>query len=66
MFARRTAFNLPAGDHQWKVAIDDSWEVNYGAGGAAGGSNLALSLATASSVRFVWDQVSKVPTATVN
>ena len=35
---------LPAGDYEWKVAINDSWDVNYGAGGAAGGSNISLSL----------------------
>ena len=29
-------FALPAGVYEWKVAIDDSWVVNYGAGGAAG------------------------------
>ena len=57
---------LPAGDYEWKIAVNNSWDVNYGAGGAAGGSNLALSLATQSSVTFVWDQVSKIPTATVN
>ena len=61
----KKTFTLPAGDYEWKVAINDSWDVNYGAGGAAGGSNLTLSLATESSVTFVWDQVSKVPTATV-
>ena len=57
---------LPAGSYEWKVAVNNSWDVNYGAGGAAGGSNLALTLATESSVTFVWDQVSKIPTATVN
>ena len=57
---------LPAGDYEWKVAVNNSWDVNYGAGGAAGGSNIALSLAAESSVTFVWDQVSKIPTATVN
>ena len=35
-------WTLPAGDYEWKVAINDTWDVNYGAGGAAGGSNLAL------------------------
>ncbi|HZA05688.1 MAG TPA: alpha-amylase family glycosyl hydrolase [Propionibacteriaceae bacterium] len=57
---------LPAGDYEWKIAVDDSWDVNYGAGGAAGGSNIALSLDAESEVTFVWDQVSKVPSATVN
>ena len=44
-----------------------AWDVNYGAGGAAGGSNLTLTVpAGGASVTFVWDQVSKVPTATIN
>jgi alpha-amylase len=55
-------FALPAGDYEWKVAIDDSWNVNYGAGGAAGGSNLALSVpAGGASYVFTWDQVTHVP-----
>ena len=33
-------FTLPAGSYSWKVAINDSWTENYGAGGAAGGDNL--------------------------
>jgi alpha-amylase len=55
-------FTLPAGDYEWKVAIDDSWTVNYGAGGAAGGGNLALSVpAGGASYVFTWDQVTHVP-----
>ncbi len=56
---------LPAGDYEWKVAINNSWDINYGAGGAAGGGNIALSLPAPSSVTFIWDQVSHIPTATV-
>ncbi|MGH8892358.1 MAG: alpha-amylase family glycosyl hydrolase [Actinomycetes bacterium] len=58
-------FAVPAGGHQWKVAIDDSWAENYGAGGARDGGNIALTLAADSTVTFVWDQNSKVPSATV-
>lgn len=55
-------FTLPAGDYEWKVAIDDSWDVNYGAGGAAGGGNLALSVPTGGGTYvFTWDQVTHVP-----
>lgn len=55
-------FTLPAGDYEWKVAIDDSWDVNYGAGGAAGGSNLPLSVPTGGgSYVFTWDQVTHEP-----
>jgi alpha-amylase len=62
----QATFTLPAGTYEWKVAINDSWDVNYGAGGAAGGSNLTLSLSTESSVTFSWDQITKVPSATVS
>ena len=55
-------FTLPAGAYEWKVAIDDSWDVNYGAGGAAGGSNLVLTVpAGGGSYVFTWDQVTHVP-----
>jgi alpha-amylase len=60
-------FNGPAGTYEWKVAINDSWDVNYGAGGAAGGSNIVVEIpAGTTSISFVWDQVSHVPTATLN
>ena len=35
-------FQIPAGEYEYKVAIDNSWEVDYGAGVGAGGSNIAL------------------------
>ncbi len=55
-------FTLPAGSYEWKVAIDDSWTLNYGAGGAAGGGNLVLTVPEGGgSYTFTWDQVSKVP-----
>jgi hypothetical protein len=53
-------FQIPAGTHEYKVAIDDSWAVNYGAGGARDGANITLSLPTATNVTFVWDQVSNI------
>ena len=60
-------WTLPAGEYAWKVAINDSWDLNYGAGGAAGGDDIALTVpAGGASVTFVWDQMSKIPTATVN
>jgi alpha-amylase len=60
-------FTLPPGNYEYKVAINDSWDVNYGAGGAAGGSNIPLTVPTGTtSVTFVWDQVSHVVTHTLN
>ncbi|MFC6345395.1 hypothetical protein ACFP8W_25650, partial [Nocardioides hankookensis] len=55
-------FALPAGSYEWKVAVDDSWDENYGAGGAAGGGNLALTVPDGGgSYVFTWDQASHVP-----
>lgn len=55
-------FTLPGGSYQWKIAINDSWAENYGAGGAAGGSNLALDVpAGGGRYVFTWDQVTHVP-----
>jgi alpha-amylase len=55
-------FALPAGQYEWKIAIDGSWDENYGAGGAAGGSNIPLDVpADGASYRFTWNQVTHVP-----
>ena len=63
----KKTFTVPAGSYEWKVAIDNSWDENYGAGGAAGGGNIPLTVPTGgASVTFVWDQESKVPSHTVN
>ena len=37
------SFDLPAGDYEYKVALNGSWDVNYGAGGELGGGNLKYS-----------------------
>ena len=36
-------FDVPAGDHEYKVALGGSWDVNYGKGGAPGGDNITIS-----------------------
>ncbi len=56
-------FALPEGDFNWKVAINDSWAEDYGAGGARGGSDMPLSVPVGgASYVFTWDQVTHVPT----
>ncbi|MBK8048739.1 MAG: hypothetical protein IPK16_17415 [Anaerolineales bacterium] len=52
------AFDLPAGDFEYKVALNDSWDLNYGAGAAQNGANIPLSLAAAANVKFYFDPVS--------
>jgi pullulanase-type alpha-1,6-glucosidase len=46
-------FDVPAGGYQYKIALNNSWDENYGAGGA-GGANLALN-APGGPVTFVYD-----------
>jgi glycosidase len=45
-------FTVPAGDWEYKVAIDGSWAENYGAGGVRDGANIQLSLSAPTSVTF--------------
>jgi alpha-amylase len=60
-------FQVLEGDYFYKVAINNSWDINYGAGGAAGGADIPISIpAGTSSVTFVWDQVSHIVTHTLN
>ncbi|WP_349425371.1 pullulanase-type alpha-1,6-glucosidase [Microbacterium sp. LWS13-1.2] len=35
-------FDLAPGDYEYKVAIDGSWTINYGANGVLGGGNIAI------------------------
>ena len=34
----RATFDVPAGAYEYKVALNGSWDENYGAGGAPGGA----------------------------
>ncbi len=45
---------IPAGDYEYKAAIDKSWDENYGSGGARGGSNIPLK-APGGQVSFYYD-----------
>ena len=46
---------LPAGQYEYKAAIDGSWDENYGAGGAPNGPNVGLDLAAEQEVTFYYD-----------
>jgi arabinogalactan oligomer / maltooligosaccharide transport system substrate-binding protein len=48
-------FTLPAGDYEYKIAVNLSWAENYGADGAKDGANLTLSLAEETAVTFSYN-----------
>ncbi|MEZ4619450.1 MAG: hypothetical protein R2867_28640 [Caldilineaceae bacterium] len=59
-------FTVPAGDWEYKTALNDSWDENYGAGAVAGGDNIPLSLAAATDVKFYYSHDSHWITDNVN
>ncbi len=56
--------DLPAGDYQYKIAIDRTWDLNYGAGGVPNGPNMSLSLTADSSVTFTYVDATHLVTVT--
>jgi arabinogalactan oligomer / maltooligosaccharide transport system substrate-binding protein len=57
---RSGPFTLPAGDYEYKVAMDGGWDTNYGVDGAPGGDNYKVTLDAESSVSFVYDPETKL------
>ncbi len=59
-------FEVPAGTYEYKVALDGTWTVDYGADGVQGGANLPLVLEGPATLRFDYDDethlVSVAPT----
>src|SRR5919109_3812263 len=49
------AFNVPAGNWEYKAALNGSWDVNYGLHAAPNGANIPLNLASPTSVKFYFD-----------
>lgn len=54
----KSEFSIPAGDWEFKVALGDSWDVNYGAGAELNGANIPFTLAETTSVQFYFNEVS--------
>ncbi len=57
-------FDLPAGEYEYKVALNDTWDVDYGAGGAAGGANIPLVLEGPATLTFSYDDETHLTTLT--
>jgi hypothetical protein len=55
----RATFNVPQGSYEYKVALNDSWDENYGAGGAPGGANIPIT-APGGAVTFTYDHATHV------
>ena len=52
---------IPAGSYECKVALNGGWDVNYGAGGAQNGANIAFTVpSTGMEVEFQWNSSTKV------
>ena len=49
------SWTLPAGSYEYKAALNDSWDENYGLHGLADGANIPLSLGLSTSVKFYYD-----------
>ncbi len=57
---------IPPGSYETKVALDESWDVNYGAGGVAGGANIPFTISAAgSTTTFSYNSASHVLTVNV-
>lgn len=52
------SWSLPAGAFEYKAALNNSWDENYGIHATPGGDNIPLNLGTAASVKFYYDHKS--------
>lgn len=62
----KKTINLPAGDYQFKAALNGGWAENYGKNAVAGGDNIALKLPSATSVTFYYSHKTHWITNNVN
>ncbi|WP_444925961.1 pullulanase-type alpha-1,6-glucosidase [Microbulbifer sp. TRSA002] len=51
-------FWIPGGNWEYKAALNNSWDENYGSGGQRDGGNISLSLDEAREVKFIYDHES--------
>ena len=59
-------FNIPAGSWEYKAALNDSWDENYGANAQQNGPNIALNLGAPTAVKFYYDHATHWVTDNVN
>ncbi len=56
--AWQATFRVPAGSYEFKIAINDGWDENYGAGGVSNGPNIPLVLLGSADLVFSFDDAS--------
>ncbi len=51
-------WTIPAGSYEYKAALNNAWDENYGLHAAPGGANIQLNLPATTSVKFYYDHKS--------
>ncbi len=59
-------FDIPAGSFEYKAALNDTWDENYGQNGEPNGANIPLNLGAPTAVKFYYDHKSHWITDNVN
>jgi pullulanase/glycogen debranching enzyme len=59
-------FMVPGGSWEYKAALNDSWDENYGANAEPNGSNIALDLGADTDVKFYYSHATNWVTDNVN
>jgi glycosidase len=62
----QNTWTVPAGNWQYKAALNDSWNENYGLHAVPGGDNIPLNLGASTSVKFYYDHKTNWITDNVN
>jgi hypothetical protein len=52
------SFTIPAGGYEYKAALNNTWDENYGLHAVPGGGNIPLNLPSTTSVKFYYDHKS--------
>jgi glycosidase/fibronectin type 3 domain-containing protein len=61
-----TTTSIPAGGYAFKVAINEAWDENYGAGGAPNGADIPFTVPSGgATVTFSFDSASNMPSVNV-
>ena len=60
------SWSLPAGNYEYKAALNDTWDENYGLHAVPGGANIPLALGADSTVKFYYDHKSHWVTDNIN